>query len=700
MWRFNIIVAFLSLSLTSCVATPKQSVNQHLNAEGFMIRSSEHEKSERWGNYLFSHLQKRAPEKSKVIKGNATSQQLPVGYREIVFEIVEDLKDDYCIQQNKEGIQMRVRNEKIALWITYQLIDRIAEVNLGYDVHDLPPAIIDFNTHCRKFDFEYRDPHLMPNLEADYSAIIGTNMVEEDWGIWGHNLAKILEPAAGIYATVDGKLSKEQFCFSSATLHQQIKEFIIDEYGYGDQAPTRFMINPNDNDLVCTDARCVKLGNTHEYATPAVVTLVNTLAKEFPKHSFFTTAYRTVNQAPQQKLNENAGVLFSTIEIAKGGSFDHDKNFQQFKTGLKSWKDKTDEIYLWDYFSNFDDYLTPLPILSGLKKQLPVFKSLGVKGIFLNGSGYEYSSFEEVKTFASAALLMDATLSEKDLVTRYNKRFYPITHQLLSDYYLSLEGRINQNDKGYSLYGSISSQINSFLNAKEYIDFYEKLVRLYEQTSGDERKRVEKLMVALSFTRLQIAYSEANHQDLAPVLSRLNQFRKYDNLARYKEVGGELDEYSRQWTAVLNSNTSQNVLLNGELEFVSSPDEGYENSAMLRDGVLGFYTDYHLGWLLANGEDMEFNIQADFNQVKRIKISFLNSAEHRIVPPEKVIVMHDSKIVYEFIPMETVQEKRLFSIDEPVSFGQNMKNIHIKIIRSDANKNNTVALDEIQLLKK
>lgn len=49
---------------------------------------------------------------------------------------------------------------------------------------------------------------------------------------------------------------------------------------------------------------------------------------------------------------------------------------------LNQWKKVTKNIYIWDYINNFDDYLTPFPILKIAQQRLRFFKQNGASGIF------------------------------------------------------------------------------------------------------------------------------------------------------------------------------------------------------------------------------------------------------------------------------------------------------------------------------
>src|SRR5690554_4394551 len=140
------------------------------------------------------------------------------------------------------------------------------------------------------------------------------------------------------------------------------------------------MIALNDNDVVCLCDRCRALGNTPGNATPAVGYLLNKLAGEFPEHEFYTLAYRSTKTPPTSRWAENTGVFFTTIDLPKGIPLERSDALQIWRKSLEQWKEQVNNIYLWDYISNFDDYLTPLPVLYGFQGQLETFEKAGVKG--------------------------------------------------------------------------------------------------------------------------------------------------------------------------------------------------------------------------------------------------------------------------------------------------------------------------------
>ena len=77
------------------------------------------------------------------------------------------------------------------------------------------------------------------------------------------------------------------------------------------------------------------------------------------------------------ELPSNVGVLISAIELPLRLVNKKHTQEKQFIQSLKQWKNVTKQIYVWDYINNFDDYLTPFPILRIAGEILAVFRENG-----------------------------------------------------------------------------------------------------------------------------------------------------------------------------------------------------------------------------------------------------------------------------------------------------------------------------------
>ena len=708
MWHSNQLAVVLLLLLASPIAGCADAPCGTMKAESYVISSPGDAVSERWVEYIHYHLSKRTEEKLIVLlKGE--NQSFSKEFTTIYFELDDDLKNDYQIRRVGKQVHIRARDDRAALWLVYQLIENIASEDDRFSTPELPPALIDFSESFGNFDFTYREPYLRPNLEPDYAPVAATNNIEADWGLWGHNLSKAVEDENNdeIYALVNGKRDKSQFCFSSPGLFTSVCNYVIDNYGEGSEFLFRFMIMPGDNDLVCTCPLCGKQGNTRRNATPAVADVLCKLAKRFPNHQFFTTAYRTTFTPPSFALPENTGVFLSSIHILKGVGPDMSRvTTRKFMEQLESWCGKTPNIYLWDYAANFDDYLTPLPILYGLQKQFRFFREMDVKGVFLNASGYDYSPFDDVKTFVAGALLMNADADIQELCQKFFKKKYPVSHGLLCGYYLGLEQDFSAKNIPYDMYGGMRQSASTYLNTEKFILFYDALKATIPDTEGEEREKLEKLFTALSFTRLQVAYMNGWREGGAKVvkpevgdyLKSLGNYSNYPDMSKYKEVGGLLSDYIVEWQQIVSQGGYSNTLIDKKIQILSTPDDGFAKPDLLNDGTPGFASDYHQGWYLSGADDLTvaFRTENSMTQKSSIRLRFLIMEEHGIFPPERVMVKVNGKLeeIVSVLNMSVLGNCAECAIDTDLSGN---KKVELKMVRREAEKS-IIACDEIRVV--
>ncbi len=626
-----------------------------------------------------------------------------------------ELPSDYYIENRGRQTTLAAKTEATMEWMAYQILAQLAEHTTQFDVADLPPATMPHvhnSKYIGEFSFSYRDPHFGPNLDKEKSTMLGTNSVESSWGIWGHNLAKVLgNQRADVFAKVDNSVNRTQICFANNETYKLIESYITTNYGDGSNGIQYFMIMPNDNKIVCTCPQCTSLGNTADNATPAVSALVKRLALRFPQHIFFTSAYLSTQQAPKDKWPKNTGVLMSTIDIPKGVALSRNtQSMEKFLLTLDDWKKCTPNIYIWDYAANFDDYLTPLPVLYGLKKQLEFYKSWGVRGVFLNASGYDYSTFDDMKTYAASALMINTDLEVDSLCRRFFVKFYPVAGVAMSNYYLGLEKKMEKNKSPYNMYGSFKESL-SYLDKNEFVEFYNAIDSLRRAAQEPEKTRLNKLYTALSYTRMQVAYLQRNGQygyatsrgktvainpEIKYIYKQLAEYKQYKDLQNYKEDMGSIQVYLNSWTKLFDEAPFENLLMHEPISILSKSDENYRDARILNDGVLGFEGSYHQGWIISSSPDLRVQFKASsVASAKRMTLRFLLSSRHHIYLPEKIEVYKDGRL-YSSVTPHNMNSNTIHTETLNVDL-TGAELITIRMYKNKRYDRSSLACDEIQL---
>lgn len=619
--------------------------------EGYLITIGEDptDRDTRWAKYLYEHLKKRANDDEMIAFGVSEKEMW-----HIIIQIDPTVQEGFRISRKGSDIRLTASDDRQMLWLQYQLIKKISKEDPRIDGSDLPPALVNLTDTCGTFAFDYQSIYSPAGLNPDYTGVMGLNNFDDSWGIWGHNLRKVLgDNVDKVYATIHEKTDDSQLCFSSPEMYRQIEEYIVNNFG--EKGNSRFVIAPDDNPYACTCASCTAMGNTEKNATPAVTELILRLAQRFPKHTFFTTSYLSTQQATEKPLPANAGVMVSAIDFPLRRIDGKDAQEKKFAQQLENWKKVTKNIYIWDYINNFDDYLTPFPILKIAQQRLRFFKQNGASGIFFNGSGYNYSSFDEMRTFVLSALLINPEQSVDDLVKSYFNQEYPVSKKWLYDYYIGLENS-TQSGKRLGLYAGIRESENSFLNPEKFTEFYDEMGDFVSDAKGQERKKLHGLQTALSFTRLEMGrdhsydaygYAKRNGKEIQANpqtrkwITQLKEHKAFAGMDCYNESSNEIDYYIKEWEQyIFASDIKKNSFLG--IAPSSTPKMNKNSLKRLTDGTHGLPDNYHFGWIIFPQEECTIDLPVkEVNESGTVYISFLNLPRHRIYAPQQIEVSRD-----------------------------------------------------------
>lgn len=664
----------------------------------------------RWANYLRDHLRRRAGGGRRLVPDEPDPKRRMFG---LTVRIDSLLKTDYRVDRRRRGVLLTARDARTMLWLQYQLMRSLAAEDPRIEASDLPPATVSLRDTSGGFAFGFRGLYTPAAQDADYGGILSVDNVETGWGLWGHQLSRVLAGDAPqeVFATVDGKTYDGQFCFSSDETYRRIESHIAEHFGEGDSLGGRFVIAPADDDAVCTCKACSAVGNTAKNATPAVMRLLARLASRFPHHTFFTLGYLSTQEPPAVAMPANTGVIVSAMEFPLAAGAAKTPQGKRFAARLDRWKNVTDNVYVWDYIQNFDDYLTPFPVLEVMAGRLRFYRDRGVEGMFLNGSGYDYVPFDDMRTWVLAALLRDPDQPVEGLVRRFFAENYPKSGGLLADFCAASERRAAASKRALNLYGGIRDAEAAWLDAGEFVRFYEELGRLLPATKDAERRRLHELLTALSYTRLEVARNHAadafgageragdrlrTRPEVERWLAALAEHTSFAAMKYVSESALPVGEYIEAWRSRIPGGPAErNLLLGATLKTVSKPDAGYADPTVLTDGVRGLGAGYHYGWHISS-EDLELEIPAAAaSRARRFEMSFLDLPRHRLRAPRRVEIYRDGVLYKTFVPAPD-GEGRVFTAAGSVDL-TGAQRITVRAVRPEGGRVQ-LAADEIYLI--
>lgn len=653
------------------------------------------------------------------------SNSLNKNYFYIILGVNPTQEDSYCIYKNDKNITIQGSTPENLQFAVLEFFKKFTTLNFfqktnakKVDTITREIKVPEEFSFCSSPDFEYREPYFSPNFSADFRVWNKTNYLEVEWGIWGHNLPKIIkgiQVPETVFALVNNERDEEQFCFTSDILFNYVNEKVRDLHE-NDHLLTKFMILPNDNDLVCNCNTCKAVGNTKTDAAPAVFTFLNKLAKNHPNLSFFTTAYSSVKEVPRFKAASNLGVFYSTINIQKGVPIEKTKNLDKFENDIKKWKNYVENVYVWDYAVNFDNYFDIYPTIKVVQDNLKLYKKLGINGVFIHGSEENYSTFHDLKTTLFSQLMWDTNINVENEINNYFKSKFPTKlAEVLINYYTFIENSFYFSKKELSIYSGINKSVKKYLDPKVFYSFYKEFDSHTQSNKYD--KDFLKIATALTFLNLEImrdagfgeyGFASLNNNDeiivkneVGILLDKLALYSKSTDIKNYNEVKYTIEDYINSWKqTIFRYHKRKHYFYKKSFKVLSKLDEDYTNFKVLNDGTFGL-RDYNTNWHLSSTDNLVLEIEkSSISKSKRITFSFLQDKKHKIYYPSFIEILDMNNKLIKKIAItsnDDILNTKEVSIDLPTDFDnlQLPEYFKINIKRADISGKNALACDEV-----
>ena len=194
-------------------------------------------------------------------------------------------------------------------------------------------------------------------------------------------------------------------------------------------------VSQNDNNNYCKCANCAAI--TAEEGSPSgtllrfVNRIADELADEYPDLTIDTLAYQYTQQAPKiTKPSKNVCIRLCTIRC----HFNHPITQEgctecgAFRRAIEDWSAICDNIYIWDYTTNYSHYMAPFSNLHVLRENMRFFAEHNVKGVYEQGNGSGASGeFGELRAYLITRLMWDPYMSEEE--------YYAHMDEFLAAYY-------------------------------------------------------------------------------------------------------------------------------------------------------------------------------------------------------------------------------------------------------------------------
>lgn len=294
--------------------------------------------------------------------------------------------------------------------------------------------------------FEYRDPYWFHSFDGDWAARNFDNgfnaRLDEARGNkveyqgFVHTYYPLVPPDKYFathpewYSLIDGQRTTQdaQLC----TTNPELRDFVVEQVRALLRAnPKATIISVSQNDCFrpCQCATCRALAAQEGSDSALVLDLANyvgeKIEKEFPSVAVDTLAYQWSRHPPKSmRPRPNVIVRLCSIECNFAFPLSATEN-ASFGDDIRGWNKLTNRLYVWDYCTDFANYMAPFPDYFTLGPTLQFFAQNGVKGVFEEG---DYTSnggdMAELKAWLIAQMLWDPKQDPNKLVDEFLQGYY------------------------------------------------------------------------------------------------------------------------------------------------------------------------------------------------------------------------------------------------------------------------------------
>lgn len=314
------------------------------------------------------------------------------------------------------------------------------------------------------------------------------------------------------FSLVDGKrrgfMKDDQFeqggtqpCFTNPDVRRLIKEGILERLARTGQTSGNIAISQNDNTKYCRCDRCREIDERKESHMGALLTLVNEVGEVVRReHSGIfvgTLAYQFSRTPPRfLRPGPNVAIQLCSIEACQIHPLSDPmcpKNIT-FCKDLEGWGKICNNIYVWNYNTNFACYNAPCPNLDVIGPNVRFLAAHGVKGVFMQAAGNaQNTELCELRNYLISRLLWDPALDDRKIIEEFVTLYYGRAASKVRAY-LSLIGETaRQSGIHQGCFGSAAGYGINLVVAKRAIALLEEGINAAEST--EIRKRVEKVLI-------------------------------------------------------------------------------------------------------------------------------------------------------------------------------------------------------------
>ncbi|MBK3519556.1 DUF4838 domain-containing protein [Carboxylicivirga marina] len=445
------------------------------------------------------------------------------------------------------------------------------------------------------------------------------------------------------YALVDGKRRTTQLCLSNAEVLGLVKEEVANAFKQNPNASV-VSVSQDDNTQYCQCKHCATIDEEEGSPSGSMIRFVNAVARDFPDKTISTLAYQYTREACKTKPLDNVLITLCSIECDRSAPI---KDVSpDFASDLQGWKQLTKNIRIWDYTTQFTNFLAPFPNIYSLEPNIRFFADNNARWIFEQHS-HNPSELFELRSYVMARLLWDPNRNTDVLIREFCGGYYGSAGAKVAEYIGQIHNELAQkSDFFLFLYGGPSQAFDSFLRP-EALDNYNAIFDQAEIEVIDNKaflKRVKRARLGVRYATLEACranlsnkYSLGNTDFVSKELEAFKQSCKDGGITMMNETRFTVNDYLRLYSGNQKRAGSINLASNKPVKLLAKPRKyANEDPQTLTDNAFGGGS-FYASWLGFEGNDMVAIIDLGQDEnIEKLSTGFLQVMNHVVFFPQEV----------------------------------------------------------------
>lgn len=494
-------------------------------------------------------------------------------------------------------------------------------------------------------------------------------------GLWVHTFDKILPSDVygaahpEYYSFINGERrpgNASQWCLTNPEVFE-IVSGKIDSIFKANPGKNLISVSQNDgNHTNCTCPDCKALDEKEGGPSGSMIHFLNKLAERFPDKEFSTLAYLYTMHPPKHvRPLPNVNIMLCNIDCKREVPLTDNASGRDFMKALQGWSAISDNIFIWDYGINFDNYVAPFPNFPILQKNIQLFKEHNATMHFSQIASSKGGDFAEMRTYMVSKLMWNPYQNADSLMQSFMKGYYGAAAPYIYQYEKLLEGGLLASQIDLWIYDSPVSHKNGMLNAN-CLKRYNELFDLAEKAVSDDEtllKRVRRSRLPIQYSELEIARTNRGG-DVETLKNKLDLFEQ--RTAAYEvptlnERNNSPADYCKLYRERYLPSGTLNLAKGAKVIWDIAPAEKYKKlgETVLTDELFGG-TTFVESWVGWTGSNASFVLDmGEEKEVSSIETDFLHQLGAWILLPKKVSYsVSSNNVEYQTFGVKALEEDR------------------------------------------